>query len=75
MSMEVKRVYYNDDDILILGHLIRRRFRKPVFYPFDMRSGFGNEIVNNENLILGYNTKAYRKFYKDISEGNTDCVD
>ena len=26
--MEVKRVYYNDDGILISGHLIRRRFRK-----------------------------------------------
>ena len=28
MSMEVKRVYYNDDGILISGYLIRRRFRK-----------------------------------------------
>ena len=26
--MEVKRVYYNDDGILISRHLIRRRFRK-----------------------------------------------
>ena len=26
--MEVKRVYYNDDGILISGYLIRRRFRK-----------------------------------------------
>ena len=34
--MEVKRVYFNDDDILVPGHLIKRRFRKPVFYPFDI---------------------------------------
>ena len=72
--MEVKRVYYNDDDILIPGHLIKRRFRKPVFYPFDMRSGFGNEIVNNENLIVEYSTEAYRKFYKDTYSEGTRIV-
>ena len=72
--MEVKRVYYNDDDILIPGHLIKRRFRKPVFYPFDMRSGFVNEIVNNENLIVEYSTEAYRKFYKDTYPEGTRIV-
>ena len=72
--MEVKRVYYNDDDILIPGHLIKRRFRKPVFYPFDMRSGFCNEIVNNKNLIVEYSTEAYGKFYKDTYPKGTRIV-
>ena len=46
--MEVTRVYYNDDSILIPGHLIRRKFRKPVFYPFERKYGFDYETINDE---------------------------
>ena len=68
--MEVKRVYFNDDDILVPGHLIKRRFRKPVFYPFERRCGFdyeiiSYEIISNKELIVEYSTESYRKFYKD----------
>lgn len=65
MSMEVKRVYYNDDGILIPGHLMKRRFRKPVFYPFDKKCGFDYEIMRDEKLIVEYSLEAYRRFYKD----------
>ena len=60
--MEVTRVYYNDDSILIPGHLIRRKFRKPVFYPFERKYGFDYETINDEELIVGYSQEAYRKF-------------
>lgn len=30
--MKVSRVFYNDDDILVRGHLIRRLFHRPVFF-------------------------------------------
>lgn len=63
--MKVKCVYYNDDDILIPGHLIIRRFRKPVFYPFSNECGFSYEIISNEDLIVEYSTEVYRQFYKD----------
>ena len=49
--MEVKRVYYNDDGILTPGHLMKRRFRKPVFYPFDKKCGFDYEIMR-ENISM-----------------------
>ena len=51
--MEVTRVYYNDDSILIPGHLIKKRFRKPVFYPFERKCGFDYETINDEELIVG----------------------
>lgn len=62
--MKVRRVYYNDDDILIDGHLIERRFRKPVFYPFETKRGFDSEIIRDKSLIVEYSEEAYRKFYK-----------
>lgn len=62
--MKVKRVFYNDDDILIAGHLIERRFRKPVFYPFEAKCGFDSEIIRDKSLIVEYSEEAYRKFYK-----------
>ena len=63
--MEVTRVYYNDDGILIPGHLIRRKFRKPVFYPVERKCGFDDETISDEELIVGYSQEAYRRFYKD----------
>lgn len=72
--MEVKRVYYNDDGILISGHLIRRRFRKPVFYPFDIRCGFDYEIIRDDELIVEYSTEANRRFYKDTYPEGTRIV-
>lgn len=65
MSMKVKRIYYNDDDILIPGHLIIRRFRKPVFYPFGNKCGFSYETIHNEELLIEYSRESYRRFYKD----------
>lgn len=62
--MKVRRVYYNDDDILIAGHLIERRFRKPVFYPFETKCGFDGEIIRNKSLIVEYSEEAYRRLYK-----------
>lgn len=61
-------------ETLIPGHLIKRRFRKPVFYPFDRGSGFRNEIVYNKNLIVEYSTEAYRKIYKDTYPEGTRIV-
>ena len=72
--MEVKRVYYNDDDILIPGHLIKRRFRKPVFYPFGNECGFSYEIISNEDLIAEYSAEVYRQFYKDTYPKGTRIV-
>ena len=43
--MKVTRIYYNDDDILVTGHLIERIFRRPVFYPFDGKCGFSYQYV------------------------------
>ena len=63
--MKVKRIYYNADDILIPGHLIIRRFRKPVFYPFGNKCGFSYETIHNEELLIEYSREAYRRFYKD----------
>lgn len=65
MGMEVTRVYYNVDGILIPGHLIKRRFRKPVFYSFGKECGFDYESISDEKLIVGYSPEAYRRFYKD----------
>lgn len=62
--MKVRRVYYNDDDILIAGHLIERRFKRPVFYPFEAKCGFDSEVIRDKSLIIEYTKEAYRKFYK-----------
>jgi len=63
--MKVKKVYLNDDEILIPGHLIERPFRKPVFYPFDNRCGFSYQIVRNKDDLVEYSDSAYRAFYKE----------
>ncbi|MCM1509005.1 MAG: DUF4314 domain-containing protein [Ruminococcus flavefaciens] len=72
--MKVKRVYYNDDDILIPGYLIERRFRKSIFYPFEMKCGFDSEIIRNPELIIEYSNEAYRKFYKSTYPKGTKIL-
>lgn len=72
--MEIKRIYYNDDNILVPGHLIRRKFRKPVFYPFNGKCGFDYEVVGNKRLIIEYTKEAYRKFYKTTYPEGTRIV-
>lgn len=62
--MKVRRVYYNDDDILVPGHLIERRFKKPIFYPFERKCGFDSEIVRDRKLIVEYSEQSCRQFYK-----------
>ena len=62
--MKVTWIYYNDDDILIAGHLIKRFFRNPVFYPFERECGFDcqyitgrDQMVNSQRRIIGLSTK------------------
>lgn len=72
--MKVRRVYYNDDSILIPGHLVERRFRKPVFYPFEVKCGFDSEIIRDKGLLIEYSKEAYRKFYKDAYPEGTKIL-
>ena len=66
--MKVKRVYYNDNEILIAGHLIEDVLEHPVFYPFERRRYECQEITD-ESLIIDYNNESYRKFYKEHGRG------
>ena len=43
--MKVTWIYYNDDDILIAGHLIKRFFRKPVFTLLKGNAGLTASIL------------------------------
>ncbi|NBI85046.1 DUF4314 domain-containing protein [Lachnospiraceae bacterium] len=63
--MEVQRVYYNYEGILVPGHLVKRRFRKLLFYPFERKHGFDYQIIEDKERIVAYSKEAYRKFYKD----------
>lgn len=63
--MKVKKVYLNDDDILVAGHLIERPFHKPVFYPFDGRCGFSSQTVHNRKDLITFSDAAYRAFYQE----------
>lgn len=72
--MKVRRVYYNDDDILIPGHLIERRFRKTIFYPFEAKCGFDSEVIRDRELVIEYSKEAYREFYKDAYPEGTKVL-
>ena len=63
--MKVTRIYYNDDDILIPGHLMERAFRKPVFYPFERKCGFGCQYIMDKNCLIKFTEEDYRVFYKE----------
>lgn len=63
--MKVTRIYYNDNDILIAGHLIERTFRKPVFYPFDGKCGFNYQYVTCNDCLMEFTERNYREFYKE----------
>lgn len=54
--MKVKKVYLNDDGVLIPGHLVKRIFRKPVFFPFDEDCGFNSQVIYDKNAVLEKNT-------------------
>ena len=71
--MKVKRVYYNDNEILIAGHLIEDVLEHPVFYPFERRRYECQEITD-ESLIIDYNSESYRKFYKEHYPAGTRIV-
>lgn len=62
--MKVSRVYYNDDDILVPGHLIRRLFHRPVFFPFERKCGFSYQIITKKDQVLPLNKTVEREFYK-----------
>lgn len=63
--MKVTRIYYNDDDILIPGHLIERAFRKPVFYPFERKCGFGCQYIMDKDCLVKFTEEDFRAFYKE----------
>ncbi len=63
--MKVSKAYYNDDNILVEGHLIERFMRKPIFYPFDSRCGFTSQTITKRETLVKHTREAYRTFYKD----------
>lgn len=63
--MKVSKIYYNDDSILVPGHLVTRILRKPIFYPFEPRCGFDSQRISKREELVEYSKSAYRKFYKD----------
>lgn len=68
--MKVSRVYYNDDDILVPGHLIRRLFHRPVFFPFERKCGFSYQIITKKELVFPLKSSVEKEFYKrNYSEG------
>lgn len=71
--MKVKRVYYNDNEILIAGHLIEDVLDHPVFYPFERRR-YEYQEITDESLIIDYNSESYRKFYKEHYPAGTRIV-
>ena len=62
--MKVSRVYYNDDDILVPGHLIRRLFHRPVFFPFERKCGFSYQIIHKKESLFPLKKAVEREFYK-----------
>ena len=69
--MKVTRIYYNDDDILVTGHLIERIFRRPVFYPFDGKCGFSYQYVTRKDCLVEFTGRSYREFYKKTYPAGT----
>lgn len=69
--MKVSRVFFNDDDILVRGHLIRRMFHRPVFFPFERKCGFDYQVVRNKDCLLPLKESAERKFYKNAYPAGT----
>lgn len=62
--MKVSRVFYNDDDILVSGHLIRRLFHRPVFFPFERKCGFDYQYITKKDTVLPLKDSVERRFYK-----------
>lgn len=69
--MKVSKAYYNDDGILVEGHLIERFLRKPIFYPFDSRCGFTSQLVLDKTRLVEHRQDSYRKFYKESYPAGT----
>lgn len=60
--MKVKKICLNDNGVLIPGHLIKRLFRRPVFYPFapyDEKCGFNYQIIHNKDDLVEYDISAF----------------
>lgn len=72
--MKVTKVYLDDRGILVPGHLIERAFCKPVFYPFDARCGFSCQYITDRELLVEFNTRAYREFYKKTYPAGTQIA-
>ena len=63
--MKKKDVYYVDDGILVSGYVVKRRFRRAIFYPYTARCGFSYQILSRKDKIVDYTKTARRKYYKE----------
>lgn len=44
--MKACKASYDDDGVLISGILVKRFFRKPVFYAVDPNCGWDSQVIN-----------------------------
>ncbi len=43
--MKIKRVSFNDDGVLIPGILIKRAFRKEIFFSMEIKCGWDSQVI------------------------------
>ena len=63
--MKVSRVFYNDDDILVKGHLIRRLFHRSIFFPFEY------QYISKKDAVMPLKDSVERRFYKTAYPAGT----
>lgn len=64
--MKVKRAGYMDDGVVIPGVIIKRLFRKPVFFSADGRCGWDSQVIykdNEKNVVEFYGSGSGKTFY------------
>lgn len=47
--MKVKRAGYMDDGVVVPGVIIKRLFRRPVFFSADGRCGWDSQVIYKDN--------------------------
>lgn len=50
--MKVTRARYLDDGIWLDGFIIKRWFRRPVFYPFHPGCGFDSQVIFKKDYLF-----------------------
>ena len=50
--MKVKKVVLKDDGVYVPGLLVKRTFRKPVFFPFYESCGFTSQVIHDKSVVL-----------------------